>query len=192
MDTLNFKNRNSVIAIRYMYNETARNLAVEHKITIERVRQVVFGLSNRFASIAGLDELAGVSPREFDFDIQFRFLMYLTDCGGCKMFDSEVGIEQVDVDKKILEIIQDAPILLHKVSNLELTARSANCLKNNGVEYVGDLVQLSEVDLLKIPNMGRRSTRDIKDVLAATGLKLGLSLTGGAGRISIADHVEAV
>ena len=157
MKELNFKQRNSVIAIRYMYNETARNLAAEHRITIERVRQIVSKLSNRFVNIAGLDDLVDVSPREFNFDTQFKFLMYLTDCCGYEVSGLEVEVEQLSIDGRILEIIKDAPILLHKVSSLELTVRSTNCLKGSGIEYIGDLVQMTEVDLLKTPNMGKRS-----------------------------------
>lgn len=190
MSELNFKKRNSVIAIRYMYNETARSLAVEHRITIERVRQIVFKLSNRFVNIAGIDDLNGVSPRDFNFDTQFRFLMYLTDCCGYEVPGVDEGIEQKSVDKEILEIIQDAPTLLHKVSSLELTVRSINCLKVHGIEYIGDLVQLSEIYLLKIQNMGKGSVKEIKDVLSSLGLSLGLSLTGGAGSISIKDYIQ--
>lgn len=190
MDELNFKKRNSVMAIRYMYNETARNLAVEHRITIERVRQIVSKLSNRFVGIANIENLNGVSPRDFDFDTQFRFLMYLTDCCGYEVLGAEVEIEQTSVDKKAAEIIEDAPILLHKVSGLELTVRSTNCLKVHGIEYVGDLVQLSEIYLLKIPNMGKGSVKEIKDALSSLGFSLGLSLTGGAGSISIKDYVQ--
>lgn len=190
MNELNFKKRNSVIAIRYMYNETASSLAAEHRITIERVRQIVFKLSNRFVSIAGIDDLNGVSPRHFNFDTQFRFLMYLTDCCGYEVPGVDKGIEKKSVDEKILEIIQNVPILLHKVSGFGFTARSANCLKAHGIEYIGDLVQLSEVDLLKLSNMGKGSVKEIKDVLSSLGLSLGLSLTGGAGSISIKDYVQ--
>ena len=187
---LNFKQRNSVIAIRYMYNETARNLAAEHRITIERVRQIVSKLSNRFVNIAGLDDLVDVSPREFNFDTQFKFLMYLTDCCGYEVSGLEVEVEQLSIDGRILEIIKDAPILLHKVSSLELTVRSTNCLKGSGIEYIGDLVQMTEVDLLKTPNMGKRSVSEIKDVLRSIKLELGMSLTGGAGIISIKDYID--
>lgn len=190
MNGLDFKKRNSVITIRYMYNETARNLAAEHRITIERVRQIVSKLSNRFVKIAGLDDLVDVSPREFNFDTQFKFLMYLTDCCGYEVSGLEIKAEQLNVGERILEIIKDAPILLYKVSSLELTARSTNCLRCSGIEYIGDLVQMTEVDLLKIPNMGKGSLSEIKDVLRCLRLELGMSLTDGAGRISIIDYIN--
>lgn len=68
------------------------------------------------------------------------------------------------------------PSLLHLVDDLELTVRSANCLKAEAIHYIGDLVQKTEVDLLKTPNLGKKSLTEIKDVLAARGLSLGMQL----------------
>ncbi|WWO95410.1 MAG: DNA-directed RNA polymerase subunit alpha [Candidatus Dasytiphilus stammeri] len=68
------------------------------------------------------------------------------------------------------------PILLHPVDDLELTVRSANCLKTESIHYIGDLVQKTEVELLKTPNLGKKSLNEIKDVLASKGLKLGMRL----------------
>jgi DNA-directed RNA polymerase subunit alpha len=68
------------------------------------------------------------------------------------------------------------PILLRPVDDLELTVRSANCLKAEGVYYVGDLIQRTEVELLKTPNLGKKSLTEIKDVLASRGLSLGMRL----------------
>ena len=68
------------------------------------------------------------------------------------------------------------PILLRPVDDLELTVRSANCLKAESIYYVGDLIQRTEVELLKTPNLGRKSLTEIKDVLAARGLSLGMRL----------------
>lgn len=68
------------------------------------------------------------------------------------------------------------PSLLHLVDDLELTVRSANCLKAESIHYIGDLVQKTEVDLLKTPNLGKKSLTEIKDVLAARGLSLGMHL----------------
>jgi DNA-directed RNA polymerase subunit alpha len=68
------------------------------------------------------------------------------------------------------------PILLRPVDDLELTVRSANCLKAEQVQYIGDLVQRTEVELLKTPNLGKKSLTEIKDVLASRGLSLGMRL----------------
>ena len=68
------------------------------------------------------------------------------------------------------------PILLRPVDDLELTVRSANCLKAESIYYVGDLIQRTEVELLKTPNLGKKSLTEIKDVLASRGLSLGMRL----------------
>lgn len=69
-----------------------------------------------------------------------------------------------------------APVLLRPVDDLELTVRSANCLKAEAVHYIGDLVQRTEVELLKTPNLGKKSLTEIKDVLSSHGLSLGMRL----------------
>ncbi len=69
------------------------------------------------------------------------------------------------------------PNLLRKVDELELSVRSANCLKNDNIIYIGDLVQYSEAEMLRTPNFGRKSLNEIKDVLAGMGLYLGMELT---------------
>ena len=68
------------------------------------------------------------------------------------------------------------PILLRPVDDLELTVRSANCLKAENIYYIGDLVQRTEVELLKTPNLGKKSLTEIKDVLASRSLSLGMRL----------------
>ena len=68
------------------------------------------------------------------------------------------------------------PILLRPVDDLELTVRSANCLKAENIFYIGDLVQKSENELLKTPNLGKKSLTEIKDVLASRALSLGMKL----------------
>jgi len=69
-------------------------------------------------------------------------------------------------------------ILMRPVDELELTVRSANCLKAENIYYIGDLVQRSETELLKTPNLGRKSLNEIKEVLASRGLTLGTRLEG--------------
>jgi DNA-directed RNA polymerase subunit alpha len=68
------------------------------------------------------------------------------------------------------------PILLRPVDELELTVRSANCLKAENIYYIGDLIQRTETELLKTPNLGRKSLNEIKEVLASRGLALGARL----------------
>ncbi|MDR2852044.1 MAG: DNA-directed RNA polymerase subunit alpha [Burkholderiaceae bacterium] len=74
------------------------------------------------------------------------------------------GVEQFD------------PVLLRPVDELELTVRSANCLKAENIYYIGDLIQRTENELLKTPNLGRKSLNEIKEVLASRGLTLGMKL----------------
>jgi DNA-directed RNA polymerase subunit alpha len=68
--------------------------------------------------------------------------------------------------------------LLRRVDELELSVRSANCLKNDNIIYIGDLVQKSEPEMLRTPNFGRKSLNEIKEVLAQMGLTLGMDVTG--------------
>jgi DNA-directed RNA polymerase subunit alpha len=70
------------------------------------------------------------------------------------------------------------PALLKKVDELELSVRSANCLKNDNIVYIGDLIQKSEGEMLRTPNFGRKSLNEIKEVLAGMGLHLGMEVVG--------------
>ncbi len=70
------------------------------------------------------------------------------------------------------------PALLKKVDELELSVRSANCLKNDNIVYIGDLIQKSEAEMLRTPNFGRKSLNEIKEVLAGMGLHLGMEVPG--------------
>ena len=83
---------------------------------------------------------------------------------------SDVVNEPEELEDKI------DPLLLRPVDDLELTVRSANCLKAENIYYIGDLIQRTEVELLKTPNLGKKSLTEIKDVLASRGLSLGLRL----------------
>ena len=66
--------------------------------------------------------------------------------------------------------------LLRKVEELELSVRSANCLKNDNIIYIGDLVQKTEGEMLRTPNFGRKSLNEIKEVLSQMGLSLGMDV----------------
>jgi DNA-directed RNA polymerase subunit alpha len=68
------------------------------------------------------------------------------------------------------------PLLLKKVDELELSVRSANCLKNDNIVYIGDLIQKTEAEMLRTPNFGRKSLNEIKEVLTAMGLHLGMDI----------------
>ncbi|ACL73379.1 DNA-directed RNA polymerase subunit alpha [Thioalkalivibrio sulfidiphilus] len=83
------------------------------------------------------------------------------------------GDESTVTESKQMEI---DPILLRPVDDLELTVRSANCLKAENIYYIGDLIQRTEVELLKTPNLGKKSLTEIKDVLASHGLSMGMRL----------------
>merc|ERR1711918_258237 len=79
------------------------------------------------------------------------------------------------------EVLEDLPFnknLLRKDDELELSVRSANCLKNDNIVYIGDLVQRSEPEMLRTPNFGRKSLNEIKEVLKMMSLELGMDVEG--------------
>lgn len=87
-----------------------------------------------------------------------------------------VDMTYTDVKSTGVKEIEFEPIFLQPVDDLELTVRSANCLKAENIFYIGDLVQRAESALLKTPNLGKKSLQEIKDVLAQRGLSLGMKL----------------
>ncbi len=89
--------------------------------------------------------------------------------------DFEKVNDQVAEEEVEVEEVFD-PVLLRPVDDLELTVRSANCLKAENIFYIGDLIQRTEVELLKTPNLGKKSLTEIKDILALKGLSLGMRL----------------
>ena len=91
-------------------------------------------------------------------------LTVFADLESTDFVDSKPASSQVD------------PVLLRPVDDLELTVRSANCLKAENIYYIGDLIQRTETELLKTPNLGRKSLNEIKEVLAVRGLTLGMKL----------------
>ncbi len=89
----------------------------------------------------------------------------------------------INFDEPQREVVQEVapelafnPALLKKVDELELSVRSANCLKNDNIVYIGDLIQKSEAEMLRTPNFGRKSLNEIKEVLAGMGLHLGMEV----------------
>ena len=84
--------------------------------------------------------------------------------------------ETTEEEQKV--ILPFPPALLKKVDELELSVRSANCLKNDNIVYIGDLVQRTESDMLRTPNFGRKSLNEIKEVLENMGLHLGMQVEG--------------
>ena len=93
--------------------------------------------------------------------------------GQLSVFVDLTADEQVQQEEQASDI---DPILLRPVDDLELTVRSANCLKAENIYYIGDLIQRTEVELLKTPNLGKKSLTEIKDVLAQQALSLGMRL----------------
>ena len=80
-------------------------------------------------------------------------------------------------EEEVQEVLEDLPFnknLLRKVEELELSVRSANCLKNDNIVYIGDLVQRSEPEMLRTPNFGRKSLNEIRQVIKIMGLELGM------------------
>jgi DNA-directed RNA polymerase subunit alpha len=89
----------------------------------------------------------------------------------------------VNFEEPKKEVVEEAPpelafnpALLKKVDELELSVRSANCLKNDNIVYIGDLIQKTEAEMLRTPNFGRKSLNEIKEVLASMGLHLGMEV----------------
>jgi DNA-directed RNA polymerase subunit alpha len=85
-------------------------------------------------------------------------------------------VKEHEVEEEIIEEQPFDPVLLRPVDDLELTVRSANCLKAENIFYIGDLIQRTEVELLRTPNLGKKSLTEIKDILALKGLSLGMRL----------------
>ncbi|MDX1916900.1 MAG: DNA-directed RNA polymerase subunit alpha [Rickettsiaceae bacterium] len=84
--------------------------------------------------------------------------------------------ESQEEAKEVLEELSFNPVLLKKVDELELSVRSQNCLKNDNIVYIGDLIIKSESDMLKTPNFGRKSLNEIKEILSAYNLKFGMEI----------------
>ena len=93
-----------------------------------------------------------------------------------EQLSSFVELKSQEEQQQEEEKVEFDPILLRPIDDLELTVRSANCLKAEHIHFIGDLIQRTEVELLKTPNLGKKSLTEIKDVLASHGLSLGMRL----------------
>jgi DNA-directed RNA polymerase subunit alpha len=149
--------------------------AIQMDASFSPVRKVSYAVeSARVEQRTDLDKLVmdietnGVMEPEEAVRAAARILMeqlsIFADLQGTPTFEQESKGPQVD------------PILLQPVDDLELTVRSANCLKAENIYYIGDLIQRTETELLKTPNLGRKSLNEIKEVLASKGLTLGMRL----------------
>ncbi|GAB4171535.1 MAG: DNA-directed RNA polymerase subunit alpha [Rhodocyclaceae bacterium] len=119
--------------------------------------------------IIDIETNGAVEPEEairYAAHILMDQLSVFADLEGTPMSAEAGGAKPIQVD----------PILLRPVDDLELTVRSANCLKAENIYYIGDLIQHTETELLKTPNLGRKSLNEIKEVLASRGLTLGMKL----------------
>lgn len=97
-----------------------------------------------------------------------------------EQFASFVNFDEpkIETEEPSPESLSFNPALLKKVDELELSVRSANCLKNDNVVYIGDLIQKTEAEMLRTPNFGRKSLNEIKEMLAQIGLHLGMTVPG--------------
>ena len=152
---------------------TIGNLKID--ASFSPIRRVAYNVENaRVAQSTDLDKLiidlqtnGTVDPEEAIRTAATILQNQLSSFVNLKGVEAEVSVaEEADID----------PILLRPVDELELTVRSANCLKAENVYYIGDLIQRTEVELLRTPNLGKKSLTEIKDVLASHGLSLGIQL----------------
>ncbi|MCL2830842.1 MAG: DNA-directed RNA polymerase subunit alpha [Betaproteobacteria bacterium] len=139
------------------------------------VRRVAYGVeSARVEQRTDLDKLVidietnGVIEPEEAIRTAARILREQLE-----LFAELEGTAQPNEQQKLSQV---DPLLLRPVDDLELTVRSANCLKAENIYYIGDLIQRTENELLKTPNLGRKSLNEIKEVLASRGLTLGMRL----------------
>ncbi len=179
------------------------NGKIELTITVEKGRgyQTVGSRQDDNKQIGAIHLDANFSPvRRVSFEVQPARVEQRTDLD-CLILDIETNgaIDPEEAVRRAARILIDQmsvfadlqgtpveeskeeappidPILLRPVDDLELTVRSANCLKAEDIYYIGDLIQRTETELLKTPNLGRKSLNEIKEVLASKGLTLGSKL----------------
>ena len=139
------------------------------------VRRVAYSVENaRVENRTDLDKLILEVETNGTIDPEEIVRLAATILQRQLMAFAELGFETEEPEEDEAPPVD--PIMLRPVDELELTVRSANCLKVEKIHYIGDLVTRKESDLLRTPNLGRKSLNEIKEVLAARGLSLGLEL----------------
>ncbi len=163
------------VSVRKQIDDTQTLGAIKIDSSFSPVRRVAYSVeSARVEQRTDLDKLildvetnGTIDPEEavrYAARVLVEQLALFADLKGTPVAAESPKIPQVD------------PMLLRPVDDLELTVRSANCLKAENIFYIGDLIQRNENELLKTPNLGRKSLNEIKDVLASKGLSLGMKL----------------
>ena len=170
------KGRGYVAAVTRRGDEEARSVGgLMLDASFGPVRRVSYAVeSARVEQRTDLDKLVidietngAIDPEEavrYAAHVLVEQLSVFADLKGTPVLIEEKKATQID------------PVLLRPVDDLELTVRSANCLKAENIYYIGDLIQRTETELLKTPNLGRKSLNEIKEVLASRGLTLGMKL----------------
>ena len=159
--------------IRDDENNTVGGLKVD--ASFSPVKRVSYSVENaRFEKRTDLDKL--ILELETDGTIDAKMAIEHSATIMQQQLAAFVDLEAIAEQEAKKEQNDFDPLLLRSIEELELTVRSANCLKAESIFLIGDLIQRSEFDLLKTPNLGKKSLNEIKDVLASKGLSLGMVL----------------
>jgi DNA-directed RNA polymerase subunit alpha len=155
---------------------------IDMELTVESGKGYIPGSQNRpeDAPIGLIPVDAMFSPvRKVAYKVENTRVGQVTDYDKLTMEIETDGAVTPDQTREYEERAAEPPFnknLLRKVDELELSVRSANCLKNDNIVYIGDLVQKSEAEMLRTPNFGRKSLNEIKEVLSVMGLHLGMEI----------------
>ena len=159
--------------IRDDENNTVGGLNVD--ASFSPVKRVSYSVENaRFEKRTDLDKL--ILELETDGTIDAKMAIEHSATIMQQQLAAFVDLEAIAEQEAKKEQNDFDPLLLRSIEELELTVRSTNCLKAESIFLIGDLIQRSEFDLLKTPNLGKKSLNEIKDVLASKGLSLGMVL----------------
>ena len=159
--------------IRDDENNTVGGLKVD--ASFSPVKRVSYSVENaRFEKRTDLDKL--ILELETDGTIEAKMAIEHSATIMQQQLAAFVDLEAIAEQEAKKEQNDFDPLLLRSIEELELTVRSTNCLKAESIFLIGDLIQRSEFDLLKTPNLGKKSLNEIKDVLASKGLSLGMVL----------------
>ena len=159
--------------IRDDENNTVGGLKVD--ASFSPVKRVSYSVENaRFEKRTDLDKL--ILELETDGTIDAKLAIEHSATIMQQQLAAFVDLEAIAEQEAKKEQNDFDPLLLRSIEELELTVRSTNCLKAESIFLIGDLIQRSEFDLLKTPNLGKKSLNEIKDVLASKGLSLGMVL----------------